>query len=86
MKPDDQPLHLSLELEPDPDTIHGAVRDREGTRHRFWGWLELMSAVERMRSNDGYGEDQESGPVKGSGRPARSAGQSPGAGDIDGFG
>jgi hypothetical protein len=82
MKHDDQPLRLNLELDPDPDTIRGAVGDRWGTRHCFWGWLELMSAVERMRSDDRYGEDQESGPVKGSGPRARSASPSLGAGDV----
>jgi hypothetical protein len=39
---------VTLELELDIETIHGTLEFRDGTRQRFWGWLELMAALERV--------------------------------------
>jgi hypothetical protein len=43
----DQPRRVILELDHDPDAIHGIVEHADGTREPFWGWLDLMSALER---------------------------------------
>ena len=43
----DNSHHLKLELDRDPDAIHGSIERGDGTREQFWGWLELMSALER---------------------------------------
>jgi hypothetical protein len=44
----DDPHRASLELDPGPGTIHGTLEHGDGTRERFWGWLELMAALERL--------------------------------------
>ena len=41
-------FHVSLDLEPDADPIAGTFTRGDGTIERFWGWLELMSTLERM--------------------------------------
>lgn len=38
------PAHL--EIDPASDPVAGLVRDRNGRRHDFTGWLQLMAAVE----------------------------------------
>jgi hypothetical protein len=43
----EQARRVGLELDTDPDTIHGTLEHQDGTRERFWGWLELMAALER---------------------------------------
>jgi hypothetical protein len=45
-----QAQRVSLELEADPDAIHGTLEYGEGRRERFWGWPELMAALERVTS------------------------------------
>ena len=47
MEAADTSHHLLLELAADPDAIHGTIEHRDGTRERFWGWLELMAVLER---------------------------------------
>jgi hypothetical protein len=44
----DQPRRVTLELDDDLDAIHGTLEHIDGTRQRFWGWLDLMSAIERI--------------------------------------
>ena len=39
-------LKLELELDADPNAIHGTIERGDGTRQAFWGWLELMAALE----------------------------------------
>jgi hypothetical protein len=61
------PRHnVRLELEPDPDAIHGTVEHKDGTREPFWGWFELMAALERVTAtgpDDGANEgDGRAGP------------------------
>jgi hypothetical protein len=43
----DNSHHLKLELDADPEAIHGTIERGDGTREQFWGWLELMAALER---------------------------------------
>jgi hypothetical protein len=45
-----QARRVNLELQVEPGAIHGTLEHRDGTRERFWGWLELMSALERVTS------------------------------------
>jgi hypothetical protein len=47
----DQALHIRLELDADPDALHGTFQHGDGTRQSFWGWLELMSALDRLTRN-----------------------------------
>jgi hypothetical protein len=50
----DQPVRVVLELADDPDAMHGTVEHADGRREPFWGWLDLMSALERcLRTADG---------------------------------
>lgn len=42
--------HIRLELEPEADVVHGVVEHTDGRREPFWGWLELMAALERVAS------------------------------------
>lgn len=51
MSSDDQAQRVNLELEADPDAIHGSLEHDDGTRERFWGWFELMAALERLTSS-----------------------------------
>jgi hypothetical protein len=39
-------MRLCLDLDAGPDPIHGTLEHGDGTRERFWGWLELMAALE----------------------------------------
>ena len=48
MSAGDQAQRVSLELEAGPDAIRGTLEHGDGTRERFWGWLELMAALERV--------------------------------------
>jgi hypothetical protein len=41
-----QPRRVILTLDDDPDAIHGTLEHADGTRERFWGWLDLMSALD----------------------------------------
>ena len=47
----DPARRVSLQIEAGPGAIHGTFDDGEGTRETFWGWLELMAALERVMSN-----------------------------------
>ena len=47
----DQALRVNLDLDANADAIHGTLEHGDGRRERFWGWLDLMAAVERVTSN-----------------------------------
>jgi hypothetical protein len=47
MSAGDHAQHVNLELDADAETIRGTLQYSDGTRERFWGWLELMAALER---------------------------------------
>jgi hypothetical protein len=38
-------MRIVLELSPESETVSGTLTTDDGSR-RFWGWLELMSALE----------------------------------------
>jgi hypothetical protein len=38
---------ITLELEAGEDPIRGSIEHPDGTRRRFWGWLELMTELGR---------------------------------------
>ena len=46
----DQALRVTIELDANADAIHGILEHDGGRRERFWGWLDLMAAVERIAS------------------------------------
>jgi hypothetical protein len=48
----DQAQRLKLELDADPSAIRGTLEHADGTREPFWGWLELMAALERATTSD----------------------------------
>jgi hypothetical protein len=54
-----QAQRVTLELELGPDAIHGTLEDGDGTRERFWGWLELMAAVERAAGATSSSQERE---------------------------
>ncbi len=41
-----QPLRITLELEPGADPIAGRLYAHEAREHRFYGWLEFAAALE----------------------------------------
>jgi hypothetical protein len=47
----DQAIRVNLDLDASADAIHGTLEHRDGRRERFWGWLDLMAAVERVTDN-----------------------------------
>ena len=59
MVPPDWPRRVILELDRDPEAIHGTVEHADGTRESFWGWLELMSAIDRGSGARGAGRDRD---------------------------
>jgi hypothetical protein len=48
----DQPIRVSLELDPSADPIAGRVGAEQGADISFSGWLELISALERLCTAD----------------------------------
>jgi hypothetical protein len=50
-----RPRRVTLELDDDTDAIHGTLEHADGTRERFWGWLELMSALDPATTDVGRG-------------------------------
>jgi hypothetical protein len=44
----DPAQRIQLELETSSDAIHGTLEHGDGTRECFWGWLELMAALDRV--------------------------------------
>jgi len=50
MSAGDQAHRVNLDLDADPDVIHGVLEHGDGRRERFWGWLELMAALDRVTS------------------------------------
>ena len=42
----EQPLRITLELEPDGEPIAGRLYGDECPEHRFYGWLEFAAALE----------------------------------------
>ena len=49
-------LHVELDLEPAGDPIRGSLRDPAGNRRQFWGWLELIQALENAVAAGGGGD------------------------------
>jgi hypothetical protein len=39
--------HITLELETGADPIRGSIDHPDGSSQRFWGWLELIEALQR---------------------------------------
>jgi hypothetical protein len=61
-----QPQRVGLELEAGPEAIHGTLEHGDGTREGFWGWLELMAALERVTSpTKGMGTDMQTSQAAG---------------------
>jgi hypothetical protein len=52
---------VSLELEAGPSALHGTVEADDGTRETFWGWLELMAALERAMDRPAQETDRDRG-------------------------
>jgi hypothetical protein len=48
----DRARRVGLEIEAGPGAIHGTLEHGDGTRRRFWGWLELMAALERATEQE----------------------------------
>jgi hypothetical protein len=59
MSADEPPRRVSLELDTDPEAIHGTLEHPNGRRERFWGWLELMAALERATVSRGEPPDDQ---------------------------
>jgi hypothetical protein len=47
-----QPIHVALELDPLADPIAGRVRAEQGDYVASSGWLELISTLERLCTQD----------------------------------
>ncbi len=42
------PVTLSLELDPSSEPISGSLKDAQGERRSFQGWMELALALEAL--------------------------------------
>jgi hypothetical protein len=42
---------VTLELDTDREAIDGTLEHDNGQRERFWGWLELMAALQRVTAS-----------------------------------
>jgi hypothetical protein len=49
-----QPIRLTIELENERDPIEGWLRVEHGEAVPFTGWLELMAAVEQVRTRASF--------------------------------
>jgi hypothetical protein len=56
MRVDPVYAHVHLEIDVDSDPITGTVCATEGDSRPFSGWIELVSAIEEVRSNAGCEE------------------------------
>jgi hypothetical protein len=43
-----QTMELRIELAADANTVHGSLQEKDGYRLSFWGWLELMEALQQL--------------------------------------
>lgn len=43
---------ITLELDASADPIRGTIEHPDGTRLRFWGWLELMEELRRVAGGE----------------------------------
>jgi hypothetical protein len=52
-------LRLTLELQPQQESVAGSLRDEIGGHHRFAGWLDLLTLLEaaRLRTQDRDGTE-----------------------------
>ena len=44
-------LRITLELEAGADPIRGLIEHADGSRRPFWGWLELIEAMQRAAAD-----------------------------------
>ena len=44
--------HITLEFEAGADPIRGTIGHGDGSRRRFWGWLELMDELHHIAAGD----------------------------------
>ena len=45
-------MRIILELESGADPIRGSIEHNDGTRHCFWGWLELIEELRRAAADE----------------------------------
>jgi len=43
---------ITLELEAGADPIRGSIEHADGSRQRFWGWLELIEELRRVAADE----------------------------------
>jgi hypothetical protein len=43
---------ITLELETGADPIRGSIEHADGSRHPFWGWLELSEELRRAAASE----------------------------------
>ena len=43
---------ITLELEAGADPIRGLIEHTDGSRHPFWGWLELIEELRRIAAGE----------------------------------
>jgi hypothetical protein len=58
-----EPIRISLEVEPGADPVQGSLRVQDGTRQRFWGWLQLSALLNAAAAGGGPAATQAGGPV-----------------------
>lgn len=65
-------VRVALDLEPDADPIRGTLQQEGEPPRSFWGWLELASLLERVRTS-GVSESLLVGRGKANGKRDNSA-------------
>ena len=58
-------LQITLELEAGADPIRGTIGHGDGSRRRFWGWLELMDELRHIAAGDPKPPPSPPGPADG---------------------
>jgi hypothetical protein len=51
VKSSEPAVRLVLDLEPDSEPISGFLEHRGAARRRFWGWLDLLAAIDGARKD-----------------------------------
>jgi hypothetical protein len=52
MQPEAGRTHVVIEVEHGPEPIRGAITDPPTLRGRFYGWIELVARLDRVRESE----------------------------------
>jgi hypothetical protein len=53
----DEPLRISIEIDPGSEPVAGTIAAAGAAPRAFIGWMELVHAIDRVRRRDSGGEE-----------------------------